>query len=57
MAIRLARDDLICSLKIGLYLRRATRFFSKPPLKTKRLAELLNSSQQFIAKFGQLRRG
>jgi hypothetical protein len=44
----------LCSLKIGLYLRRATRFFWKPALKIKRLAELLNASQQFIAKFGQL---
>jgi hypothetical protein len=49
IAIRLARDELICSLKNGLYSRRATRFLSKPPLKIKRLAELLNISQQFIA--------
>jgi hypothetical protein len=43
--------------KLGLYLRCAVRFFSEATLKIKRLAELLNSSQQFIAEFGQLGRG
>jgi hypothetical protein len=43
--------------KLGFYLHRTAHFFSKPALKIKRLAELLNASQQFIAKFGQLGRG
>jgi hypothetical protein len=43
--------------KMGLSLRFGVRFFSEATLKIKRLAELLNISQQFIAEFGQLGAG